>query len=91
MSNLIQDDIARCAGRLGLDLDAPICLRREKCARYLQMFQDLERHANGLPMRLSYYTGLCRDGSDHLIPVNDESDRDSFPTPPSKHCECERS
>jgi hypothetical protein len=67
--NLIQNDISRCVGRFGIGPDDPICPRRQQCARYRQIAIDRARFQEGRPVFVS--TGLCRDGDDHLIPMEE--------------------
>jgi hypothetical protein len=71
--NLIYNDIARCVGRLGPGLgpDDPICPRRQQCARYRQIEIDRARFPDGCPEFVSASTGLCRDGDDYLIPMEE--------------------
>lgn len=35
-------DASRCAGRIGLGPDDPVCSKRETCARYRAIFEDIE-------------------------------------------------
>ena len=69
--NLICNDIARCVGRFGLGPDDPICPRRQQCARYRQIAIDRGRFPDGYPEFVSVFNGLCRDGDDELIPMEE--------------------
>lgn len=63
-------DIARCAGRFGLAPDDPICPRREQCARYVALMTSDGADETGEWNRISVFAGLCRDGEDHMIPID---------------------
>lgn len=69
--NLIRNDIARCVGRFGRDHDDPNCPRRQKCARYRQIAIDRDRFPDGYPESVSVFNGLCRDGDDYLIQMEE--------------------
>lgn len=72
MKNLIYNDVARCVGRFGLGPDDPICPHRESCTRYLQITLDRDRFPDGIPLGISYATGLCADGDDYMIRAVDD-------------------
>ena len=69
---MLRSDISRCVGRFGLEPDDPVCPRRSTCLRYVTMFHDRIRWAEGYPKTTPVHTGLCRDGGDYFIPIGDE-------------------
>lgn len=62
----LPNDIARCVGRTALTPDAPICPRREQCARYVALLE----HPKGEPIQYTpVVMHLCTDTEDAMIEV----------------------
>lgn len=73
MSDLILRDVSRCVGRFGLGPDDPVCPRRQQCARYRQLDVDRDRWPDGYPRAVSVQTGMCRDGVDRFLVVEESA------------------
>jgi hypothetical protein len=61
---MLGNDICRCVGRKALTPEAPICERREQCARYVALLEQPEG-----PVLSPVAMHLCTDTDDFLIEV----------------------
>lgn len=59
---ILPNDITRCAGRNALTPDAPVCDRREQCARHLAL-RELTKDGPNVPIAMH----LCSEGDDYMI------------------------
>lgn len=68
----LPNDISRCVGRT-LDPDAPVCERRDTCARYLSMLAEPGRSYAEPYVPVATY--LCRGGVDAWLAVEGTQNR----------------